>query len=721
MATTLHERVARARARTLPPVTPVRRLPVWLTAALIVWLLLWASLLIDFSAVRDLQPGEPSTVSVTAERTVSYVSAWRTEQERISAENSPGTVITRRDPTIPVQQRAQLLTLLQTVAQIRDDPTIGRDGAIAQLAALPSNTLVISNVLAVQIYQLEDSQWTEVRRRSVELYDRALSTYEFSLDEATVRNLRQLSLPYWASLAAAAETRELMVLLSGAFLKANNEVNIEATRQAKQVARDAVSPVTVRVQSGESVVRQGDLVTPDVIERLEALGKLRSSRSPLQILGYGVIALLCAAIYAAAIAIPNLSRARGRSLVLLTALTILTAVIVRLVLSFGTLAAAIPITTTGLLVAALYGRIPAVAIVALLTLYVASLTDGAVDAMAAIVLGAAAGVIAMRRVERSLDFISGGALGGLVAACTWASFQIISANGWDASGFWRELLLGTLAGTAAGVVALGLYNTCGPLAGLVTPLRLMELAHPARPLLRKLIRAAPGTYYHSVSVGNLAESAAEAVGADALLLRVASYYHDIGKSIRPYFFTDNQSDRGNVHQELDPRTSAEIIIDHVREGIKMAHTAGLPQPIIDFIRTHHGSGMVRHFYNLALQQSDDVDPADFTYPGPKPQTREQGIMMLADTVEATVRAKVQHGKVISAREGNNGTPRSEVQTLEELVNELIDERVASGQLDECPLTLQDIRRIRVAFVTTLQGIHHPRVEYAQSGRELRRR
>ncbi|HET9221078.1 MAG TPA: HDIG domain-containing protein, partial [Roseiflexaceae bacterium] len=263
------------------------------------------------------------------------------------------------------------------------------------------------------------------------------------------------------------------------------------------------------------------------------------------------------------------------------------------------------------------------------------------------------------------------------------------------------------------VLALGLYNLVGHLADVVTPLQLMELAHPAQPLLRKLIREAPGTYYHSVAVGNLAESAAEAIGADALLLRVAAYYHDIGKTIRPYFYTDNQSDRENVHNDLDPHTSAEIICEHVTEGEKMARNAGLPRQIVEFIPTHHGTSVIKHFYQLALQQQDSVNIDDYRYPGPRPRTREQGIMMLADSVEATVRSKAQNGKIISSRDEHaNGNGRGGgMQTLEELVSSIIDERIRSGQLDECDLQIQDIGRIRHAFVSTLQGIYHPRVDY----------
>jgi putative nucleotidyltransferase with HDIG domain len=281
---------------------------------------------------------------------------------------------------------------------------------------------------------------------------------------------------------------------------------------------------------------------------------------------------------------------------------------------------------------------------------------------------------------------------------------------------WLPILWSSsINGAASGFFSLGLFGLVGHLADVATPQQLMELAHPNHPLLRKLIREAPGTYYHSVSVGNLAESAAEAIGADALLLRVASYYHDIGKTVRPYFYTDNQSDRENVHNELDPHTSAEIICEHVSEGEKMARAAGLPRQVVEFIPAHHGTSVIKHFYQLALQQEDTVNIDDYRYPGPRPSTREQAIMMLADSVEATVRSKAQSGKIASTRdEHTNGNERSPSgqQTLEELVNSIIDERIKSGQLDDCDLTLRDIGRIRHAFISTLQGIYHPRVDYA---------
>ena len=341
--------------------------------------------------------------------------------------------------------------------------------------------------------------------------------------------------------------------------------------------------------------------------------------------------------------------------------------------------------------------------------------DSQLALQVSLLLGSMVGVFLVRRGERTLHFLTAGAVVALVIGLAQSVFRLTISGGSTLEQYFPIAISSAMNGLLSAMLALGLYNLVGHLADVVTPLQLMELAHPAQPLLRKLIREAPGTYYHSIAVGNLAESAAEAIGADALLLRVAAYYHDIGKTIRPYFYTDNQSDRENVHNDLDPHTSAEIICEHVTEGEKMAKSAGLPRQIVEFIPSHHGTSVIRHFYQLALQQQDSVSIDDYRYPGPKPRTREQGILMLADSVEATVRSKAQNGKIISSRDehaNGNGHRQNGMQTLEELVSGIIDERIHSGQLDECDLMVRDIARIRHAFISTLQGIYHPRVDYS---------
>jgi putative nucleotidyltransferase with HDIG domain len=254
-------------------------------------------------------------------------------------------------------------------------------------------------------------------------------------------------------------------------------------------------------------------------------------------------------------------------------------------------------------------------------------------------------------------------------------------------------------GLASGFAVLGLVPVFETF-GFVTDYRLMELANLNHPLLRQLMLRAPGSYHHSVIVGTLAEAGAEAIGANALVAKVASYFHDIGKALKPAYFVENQNGV-NRHQELDPYVSAAIIVAHVTEGGRMAREHGLPQPIVDNIYMHHGTGLLQFFYAEAQRLSadpDSVDPTVFRYPGPKPSTREAGIIMLADKVEAATRT------LRTPDEGN----------IRAMIAHIVNSVVADGQFTECPLTMQEVHTIAETFVRVLVAINHQRIEYPQT-------
>jgi hypothetical protein len=274
-----------------------------------------------------------------------------------------------------------------------------------------------------------------------------------------------------------------------------------------------------------------------------------------------------------------------------------------------------------------------------------------------------------------------------------------------------DLLVTGLSGVANGglsaSLALGGLFLVGPLFDIATTMRLIELSRPDHPLLQRLLREAPATYHHSLMVANLAEQAAERIGADALLTRVGAYYHDVGKISRPYFFTENQAKGVNPHDRLDPQTSAEVIIDHVKDGLELARHYRLPRRVRAFIPEHHGTNWVSFFYNKAVQSVGDaalVDESDFRHRGPRPQSRETALVMLADSCEATVRAM----RPTSADE------------VAEIVNRIIDQRVRDGQLGECDLTLRDLQIIRDTFISALKGVFHPRIQYPRSGKVAER-
>jgi putative nucleotidyltransferase with HDIG domain len=252
------------------------------------------------------------------------------------------------------------------------------------------------------------------------------------------------------------------------------------------------------------------------------------------------------------------------------------------------------------------------------------------------------------------------------------------------------------AGALNAVLALGLVPAF-ELLGFVTDYRLLELANLNHPLLRQLMLRAPGTYHHSVIVGSLSEAACEAIGANALLARVACYFHDIGKGVKPQYFVENQRE-GNRHDRMSPEQSAQVIINHVRDGHLLALQYQLPKPIIDNIFMHHGTGIIQYFYNKAKEQAPEgtvVDDNLFRYPGPKPDSREAGIIMLADKIEAACRTIQSPGEV----------------RIRAMIQQIINSVMSDGQLENCPLTLKELYQIGDTFTMVLLGIYHHRIEY----------
>jgi len=264
-----------------------------------------------------------------------------------------------------------------------------------------------------------------------------------------------------------------------------------------------------------------------------------------------------------------------------------------------------------------------------------------------------------------------------------------------------KLIMGFVGGITTGILVAGITPLFESVFGFITDIKLLELANLNQPLFQRMIIEAPGTYHHSIIVSSLAESAAEAIGANSLLVKVSSFYHDIGKMKKPLYFIENQQNSDNRHDKLSPKMSGLIIISHVKDGCELAEEAKLGRPIINIIRQHHGTSMVSYFYDKAKKDKDEsirsLSESDFRYPGPKPQTKEAGLIMLADVIEA------------SSRTLSNPTPAR----IKSLVRERIEGIYMDGQLDECELTLSNLNTIAETFTKILTGIFHHRVDYPE--------
>jgi putative nucleotidyltransferase with HDIG domain len=310
--------------------------------------------------------------------------------------------------------------------------------------------------------------------------------------------------------------------------------------------------------------------------------------------------------------------------------------------------------------------------------------------------GGLVAALTLGRIDRLQAFLWSGLYVALTNALVTAVFRVM-AHETDLM-VWGQALVAAIGnGALSGLLAFGSLFILGKIFGITTSLELLDLARPTHPLLQKLLLDAPGTYHHSLIVSQLAEQAAQRIGADALLVRVAAYYHDVGKTAEPQSFVENQLDGYNIHDTLDPKASASIVLDHVARGIALAKKYGVPERLREFIPQHHGTTLAAYFHRMALKAGDDtpIDEKDFRYQGPKPQSREAAILMLADSVEATTRAE---------------RPASPEQ-IRAIIDRILGERLRDGQLDECELTLRDIDQIRQAFFGVLQGLFHPRVKY----------
>ncbi|MBX0329862.1 HDIG domain-containing protein [Oscillochloris sp. ZM17-4] len=715
----------------LPSVRPLRpivalsrRAPLALgLEGLLLMVGIWAALTLSLPGEYGrLEVGQPSPQSIVATHDATYVSDVLTAERQAQAENSPENLVYLYDPQIPIKQRTALNALLDTIGSVRSDPSLSRLDRLAKLAALPNASVKLTEERADLILTLDDDGWNLLRQEINNLYNRALNRYDYAIDEQALIDLNERWLSYWLATTSLSPTqRDLALFFTQSFLLVNRTLDEQATAARRQSAHDKVPPQQVRVLAGESIVRVGEIVRPETIEKLQQTGAMPLALSWLGIAGRGLIAaLLAAGFIGYSMAFQRDLAVRPRSLLVVVCLIDSALIATRIILPLaGENAYLWPLASLAIILAVVFNGRLGLAVSALLCLTLGVMQDNALPLAITLLASCTVAIFIVRNAEHMISFVLAGVGVGVTVAVAQVAFWLMdqpTIRPGDLSALAISIsLFAAMNGALSTILSLGVFNLVSRAAGQVTPLQLMELAHPSRPLLRKLIREAPGTYYHSVAVGNLAEAAAEAISADALLLRVAAYYHDIGKTIRPYFFTDNQMGRENVHNDLDPQTSAQIIVDHVREGVKMAKAAGLPQQIIDFIATHHGTGLIRHFYQQALQLQDTVDQRDFRYPGPRPQTREQGILMLADSVEATVRSKAQNGKLLAS--GSHGdTPAggasNGAQALDELVQSIINARVREGELDESPLTMRELSLIKQAFVTSLQSIYHPRVDYA---------
>ncbi|MEJ2538733.1 MAG: HDIG domain-containing protein [Gemmatimonadota bacterium] len=505
------------------------------------------------------------------------------------------------------------------------------------------------------------------------------------------------------------DAQEILRLILIQHMDYTYRLNVAATELDRDGAARAVPTVKQTVLEGEAIVRANEQITPAVLERLTAYqSALRNQGlmddavelriSPL--FGAALLNLLILAVFGVFIFFFRREVYQETRWVLLVA--VLVAVYL---LGAGVVAGndwpveALPVVFSALAVAVLWdGRM---ALVLAMTLAVLSAVQTGLQGTSVLVptfVGGAVAGMSVRVVRRRAQTWLFIALIFAAYALSILALTLVYSRSLEELGV--SLAAAAANSILSALLAMGFVPVFEWVTGITTDQTLLEWGDPNRPLLRRLSMEAPGTYAHTINVVNLAEAAATAIGANGLLCRVGLYYHDVGKILKPHYFVENQPVARNPHDRLKPDTSAAIIREHITEGHKLAKEEGVPDVIADFILEHHGTQRIGFFHEAALEQygEENVDPADYTYPGPKPQSRESAIAMLADSVESATRALKDP---TSAR-------------IRGLIDSVVDAKIANGQLDEAPLTLLEISTIKDTFAKVLGGVYHQRIDYPET-------
>jgi putative nucleotidyltransferase with HDIG domain len=658
---------------------------------------LFAILSLDLARGQvSLAVGDVATADITAPKSASFISNSQWDAARQAAADAVAPVYAPIAPLADIrdQQLRKYDYIVQSVGGVlieRDNGTIARGAVPGRLSAvLPTFTNDQITLLA----SVTQSGWASVANAGRTVLNAALSANV--RDDALAEARQQVRTNITNDLGQ--REREMAGDLAAAQVAPNVQQSASLTALARQAARDAVAPIAVDVKQGETVVRKGDPITNLTVEKLDALGLTRPRLEASTLAGHALVAIILAALLVGFLwRFEPTIWFRNRSLLLFVLALVTTAVALRIASDRTLWAFVVPSAATVLLTTILLDTGAGAAMALALGMLAGVMNQDSLQPAIYTLAGGVAALITITRAERLNVFVRAGIAIGATNVLVLTAFNLIEQH--DFAAIAQGVAAGTVNAALSVFLAVGSFAMLGHLFGIMTVFQLLELANPSSRLLRRLLMETPGTYHHSVMVGNLAERAAETIGADPLLARVAAYYHDIGKMKNPLAFIENQAGAHNIHDDLTPESSARIIAGHVRDGIDLGYEYGLPVQIIGFIPQHHGTSVMSYFYGKALRElggdEEAAAPDRYRYPGPNPQSREAAILMLADGVEASVRSLEEKDEV----------------SIRNMVDRIVDARVEDHQLDEADVTLRNLSQIKEAFVQQLLGMYHSRIQY----------
>ena len=650
---------------------------------------------------QKVHVGEVSTQEILAPYSVSFESRAFTEAARDSAASAAPAVYLPPDPAIARSQLEKLENSFYYITTVRGDNFSSEDQKIQDLKSL--DLLQLSDGEYEDLLQLSDQDFQAIRAESTRVLEIVLRESIRNNQLGTVRS----NLPATIDFAFKNDQTKLIVSIISPFIVPTSLYSEEQTEAAREAARSAVMPINRQIMAGEVLLRRGQIVSEGDLEALTIFGLGEPTDRGKLFLSSGLmIALVGALIFAYHFRRnhPIFNNIKSLSLVALFFLAFLA--IGRFMVMGRTIVPYLfPVAAFGLTISLVFNfEFGFFTTFLLVTLTVFGYPRSAELALYYLV-PTITGMLVLGKGRRVSTFFLTGGIAALLSAAIILTFRFGDRNT-DLIGMLTLLAAAAANGLLSGTFALLLQNIFSLVLDEPTALQLMDISRPDHPLLQQILTSAPGTYQHSLQVSNLAEQAAEKIGADRLLVRVGALYHDAGKSENPSFFIENQSREDlNSHDNVDPSATAATIIRHVTDGVALAKRHRLPSRIIDFIKEHHGTNITRYQYNLALkvaENPDEVDVEAFTYPGPAPRSKETALLMLADGTEASARS-------------NAPKTDNEIKTV---INNVFDAVQNANQLDDTDLTLRDLQTIKQSFFDTLKQSYHPRIKYPEEPKRL---
>jgi putative nucleotidyltransferase with HDIG domain len=647
-----------------------------------------------------LKTGEVAPRNISATETIEFVDKKATEKLKEAAIKSTHEVYNLNLASIENNEKelsdffADIKNLRNQYQSALEKQSVDNSFLDSGVKTLPDKySIDMDNTVLINLVKLDQFSLEEIESN-------VNQSIKKIMQQGVKENDKELAKKQLVREISELSTSTYIAILAGEvgqyFLKPSLFLDEATTQNKKQEAADAVRDVKDIIRKDQIIIRKGEIVTDDHIEKLEALGLQNPTMRFKDIFGLFLINGLLTSLLIFYIFNYHKEIFDDIDKIILLGVIYVTIIFIAR-LSSQISGYIIPTAFASMLIALTINSRLALGMTFLIGINIGFIFLGEIDYMIVALAGGLISIFSIRKATQRSSLTRAGLLIAAVNVLSIIALGLIHRNPTDL--MFRNSMWGVLNGFISSILTLGILPFLETFFDISSSFRLMELTNPNQPLLKQLLVEAPGTYHHSVVVGNLAEAATEEIGGNSLLARVGAYYHDIGKLKRPYFFAENQEAYKNIHDDLEPSLSALVIASHVKDGIELARKYRLPKSIVDIINQHHGTGIISYFYHRALQgnvdKSGEVDEESYRYSGPKPQSKEAGVILLADMLEA------------EARTLNNPT----ASRIKSLTQNVINKNLVNGQLDDCNLTLRELNKIKDVFSRILTGMFHNRVEY----------